>query len=79
VYGQTLAKLQMFIKEFEEQGLPPEAIAKLLLNILQKKHPKVRYAPVPNKLINWFIPNLLPSRLVDWILAKKLHLIKNKN
>ncbi len=76
VYGQALAKLKDFITEFEAAGLPVEVIATLLLNIMEQKNPKTRYAPVPNKFINSTLPNLLPKRLVDKMIAKRFGLTK---
>jgi NAD(P)-dependent dehydrogenase (short-subunit alcohol dehydrogenase family) len=76
VYQQPAQICKDFILSGEKNGLPAENVANLLLKILQSKHPKTRYAPVPNKLINWTIPNLLPKRFVDWVIAKKIGLIK---
>lgn len=76
VYGPALAKLKDFVSQFEAQGLPAETVATLIYEILEKKHPKVRYAPVPRKLVNWVIPNLLPKRWIDKIIAKKFGLNK---
>jgi NAD(P)-dependent dehydrogenase (short-subunit alcohol dehydrogenase family) len=75
VYKDAAQKCKDFILQEEKKGLPVEDVAKLLLSILQSRHPKVRYAPIPRKFINWTIPNLLPKRWLDWIIAKKIGLI----
>lgn len=75
IYTKPAEMCKNFILSGEKNGLPAEDIANLLLKILQSKHPKTRYAPVPNKFINWTIPNLLPTRFVDWVIAKKIGLI----
>jgi len=74
VYEKPAKICEDFILSGEKNGLSTETIANLLLNILQSNHPKTRYAPVSNKFINWTIPNILPKRLVDWIIAKKIGL-----
>ena len=38
--------------------------------------PRARYAPVPNKLTNWYIPNLLPKRMLDGVFWKRFGLSK---
>jgi len=36
--------------------------------------PRARYAPVPGKLLNWTIPTVLPSRVVDRLIGGQLGL-----
>ena len=36
--------------------------------------PQARYAPVPGKLLNWTIPTVLPSRVVDRLIGGQLGL-----
>lgn len=78
VYEKPATACKDFILSGEKNGLPVETIANLLLNILRAKHPKTRYAPVPNKFLSWTIPNLLPTRFVDWIIAKTIGLLHEK-
>jgi hypothetical protein len=37
--------------------------------------PKTRYAVVPQRLKNWSLPRLLPSRMVDDAIAKQIRFI----
>lgn len=60
------------LKVFEEvmlkggrDGLDPLEIARIVEEALTAEKPKARYAPVPNKLMNFTIPSLLPKRRVD--------------
>lgn len=77
IYQQSATTFKNFMLErAEREALPAEDVAELLLTILKSKHPKVRYAPVPNKFINWTLPRLLPKRWVDKIIAKKFDLLK---
>lgn len=77
VYSQSVMSFKNYIlSDVEKNGLPAEEIAELLLKILRSKKPKTRYAPIPKKLFNWTIPNLLPKRVVDWMIAKKFGLLK---
>ena len=54
-----------------EDGLETEDIADVVYEAMTADKPKARYAPVPNKLINYTLPTMLPERLVDKIFAKK--------
>lgn len=65
------------LKVFEEimlkggrEGLEPLEIAKLIEDALISDKPKARYAPVPDKLMNFTLPTLLPKRMVDKALWK---------
>jgi short-subunit dehydrogenase len=71
VYNQPVSLLKESLSKAEKNSLPAETVATLLLDILRSKHPKTRYAPVPRKLTNWILPNLLPKRFLDKIIAKK--------
>ncbi len=60
-----------------EDGLETEYIADVVYEAMTADKPKARYAPVPNKLINYTLPTMLPERLVDKILAKKFDIEEN--
>jgi len=54
-----------------EDGLETDDIADVVFEAMTSEKPKARYAPVPNKLLNYTLPTMLPERLVDKIFAKK--------
>lgn len=60
-----------------EDGLETEEIADVVYKAMTAEKPKARYAPVPNKLINYTLPTMLPERMVDKILAKKFDIKDN--
>jgi short-subunit dehydrogenase len=77
IYQQSALEFKKYmLDQAEKHSLPAEDVAKLLLDILQKRHPKTRYAPVPNKFLNWSLPGLMPKRLIDKLIAKKFGLLK---
>lgn len=70
--------LKKFANEFisgGEDGLEPEEVAKVVETALTDASPKARYAPVPNKLMNWTLPRLLPARMVDKVMGKRYGLM----
>ncbi len=75
-YGGSVKRfMEWFVTNGRRQGLPPDAIAAVIYTALSAPKPKVRYAVMRNKLVNWTIPNLLPKRVVDRIIGKQLGLI----
>lgn len=52
-------------------GLEPEVVARTVEEALTAKKPKARYAPVPDKFNNWYLPRLMPKRIVDKAMAKR--------
>ena len=75
-YGSSLKAFKaLFIKE-GRKGLPAERIGEAIHLALTTPKPKARYAVVPNKFVNWTLPTLLPKRVVDRLLAKRLGLTR---
>lgn len=58
------------------KGLPAERIGEATYHALTTRHPKTRYALVPNLFMDWIVPNLLPRRVLDKIFAQSLGLAK---
>ncbi|MEM6898184.1 MAG: SDR family NAD(P)-dependent oxidoreductase [Pseudomonadota bacterium] len=48
-----------------EDGYPPSVVATTVETALTDPSPKARYAPVPNKFMNYILPKYLPKRIVD--------------
>lgn len=72
------------LKQFEQvmlkggrDGLPPEQIAKVIEIALEDATPRARYSPVPNKLTNWYIPTLLPKRVLDGVFRNRFGMTKS--
>lgn len=69
--------LKKFRKAFLKQGkggFSPEKLGKAIHLALTTAKPKVRYAIVPGRLANWIIPQLLPKRFLDRLIAKNVGL-----
>jgi hypothetical protein len=54
------------------KGYPPERIGAAVWRALTVARPRVRYAVTPRRLTSWTIPRLLPSRIVDRMIARGL-------
>ena len=73
-YFPALEKVRAFTKHLSEIGLPPEKIAEAIATALTSAHPKVRYQLTPDPMRH-LITGLLPKRMVDRIIAKRLGLM----
>ena len=47
----------------------------LILKVLTTRNPKVRYAILSGRLMNWTIPQLLPKRFLDRTIGKAVGLL----
>ncbi len=65
--------MNWFLKQVaaaEARGLSVDFVGKRLVAIHEAPRPRIRYAIVPNKLIGWIVPRLLPARALDWVLGR---------
>ncbi len=75
-YYQFLKKFSTYFIERGKKGLPPDYVGGKILEIFETGKPKTRYAIVPDKFQNWTIPRLLPERIADRIIGKRIGFIK---
>ncbi len=70
-YYDVLVGMREKYKELGDSGLPPEAIGDLVLNILNGRETKTRYAILRDKFLMWTLPRLLPKRMVDKVIVER--------
>ena len=73
-WAKSLETFEQVMLKGGRTGLPPEKIAEVIETALDDPTPKARYAPVPDKLTNWYIPTHLPKRMLDKIFWKRFGL-----
>ncbi|MGD9656634.1 MAG: SDR family NAD(P)-dependent oxidoreductase [Methylocystis sp.] len=54
----------------------PEVVAQAVLGALTDRRSPVRIPVVRNRFADYALPSLLPARLVDWLTARRLGLLK---
>jgi NAD(P)-dependent dehydrogenase (short-subunit alcohol dehydrogenase family) len=69
-----LERIRKFMLQLGETGLPAEKIAEVIVEALTSAHPKVRYQIAPDQMRR-LITAILPKRMVDKIIAKRLGLM----
>jgi NAD(P)-dependent dehydrogenase (short-subunit alcohol dehydrogenase family) len=72
-YGPSLVGVRDFMVKMGRAGLTPEAIGRSVHRALTVASPKVRYTVVPNP-VETFVMSILPKRVFDRIIAKRLGL-----
>jgi hypothetical protein len=70
----ALERLRKFMLHLGDIGLAPEKIAEVIAETLTSPHPKVRYQITPDPMRH-LITGVLPKRMVDKIIAKRLGLM----
>jgi NAD(P)-dependent dehydrogenase (short-subunit alcohol dehydrogenase family) len=68
-------KFQAYALKNGRNGLPPEAVSKVILKALTAKRPRVRYAVNPNPFAS-LVMSILPKRWLDALIAKGFGLKK---
>lgn len=71
-YEDALLYTQKFVIRRGRNGMPVEAVSKVIYRALESRWPKSRYPVVRSRLIGWTLPQWLPDRLVDWIVNRTL-------
>lgn len=70
-YGDLLEGMKKSMQAFGASGIEADEVGALVLKILTAEKPKTRYAILKNKFMMWTLPNLLPRRMVDKLVAKR--------
>lgn len=75
-YKNPFHKFLDFARSEVEHALPVESVVQAINHALTHAAPKFRYAPVPRKFQNWYLPKLFPLKLYDYLTCKALGLNK---
>jgi NAD(P)-dependent dehydrogenase (short-subunit alcohol dehydrogenase family) len=69
-FKEALAKFEQYAAKEAVEGFPAEVIGKAIYHALTAKHPQARNAVVPSPLKNWIIPQMIPMRTLDKLIAQ---------
>lgn len=77
-YHKAVERVHQFAAKNGKNGYPSEYLGEKIVDIFFDPSPKVRYTYVPQRWERWIIPRLLPARILDRIIGKRMGIIKNK-
>jgi NAD(P)-dependent dehydrogenase (short-subunit alcohol dehydrogenase family) len=73
-YAAALARVKDYMLEQGRKGLPEEAVGAAIHKALTIARPRTRYVVAPDRLLNVLV-NILPKRMVDRFIARRLGLM----
>lgn len=73
-FFEAMTRIQGWMAKNGPSGFPPSKIADRVYRAFTDAKPNFRYAIVPDRLTNWSLPKILPERLVNNMVAKRVGL-----
>jgi len=77
-YAGAMAKFVSGMIQGGRKGYPPERIGQTVWKALTTVRPRTAYEVVPQAFQNWILPQRLPKRTLDRMIAKQLGLSREK-
>jgi NAD(P)-dependent dehydrogenase (short-subunit alcohol dehydrogenase family) len=72
-YGTMVRNTDEIMREAQRDALPAETISRLIDQIIHSSRPKVSYIVYKHKWRAWLLARILPARLADKLLWKRLN------
>jgi NAD(P)-dependent dehydrogenase (short-subunit alcohol dehydrogenase family) len=76
-YAAALRRFRDFALKSGRAGYPPEKVGAVIWTALTTERPALRYPVVINSFMNWTLPRMLPRRVVDRLIAKRVGLVRS--
>lgn len=74
-FAEPFSRFMKIAQNAERNALEVSVVSADILAAFTVEHPKVRYAPIPNRFLNWYLPMLIPTKMYDYLSAKTLGLL----
>lgn len=75
VYEAPFALFIKFAMKQVERALPVSEVSECILDAMTAECPKLRYTPIPQKWLNWWLPLTVPAKFFDKVVVKTLKLL----
>jgi NAD(P)-dependent dehydrogenase (short-subunit alcohol dehydrogenase family) len=69
-FKEALARFEQYAAQEGANGFPAAVIGNTVYRALTAKNPKGYYNVVPSRIPNWIIPQLIPMRILDKLVAR---------
>jgi len=76
-YGEAIERVRSFARHSENNGLPAEAVSRVVAEALSASRPRARYLVGPPAIQLVRLLRLVPTPLRDWLVARRLGWGKN--
>lgn len=73
-FKNSFAKFIAFANSEKTNALSTSAVVHDIHQAITSPNPHIRYAPIPRKWMNWYLPQLFPVRFYDYLTTKALGL-----
>jgi NAD(P)-dependent dehydrogenase (short-subunit alcohol dehydrogenase family) len=73
IYSTMIRNTDNIMREAQRAALPAEVISALIDHIIRSPRPKVSYMVTKHKWRTWLLTHLVPARLTDRLLWKRLN------
>ena len=75
IFAQPFERFMKIAQNSERNALDVSVVSADILHAFTAAEPKVRYAPIPNRFSNWYLPMIIPTKCYDYLTAKTLGLL----
>ena len=75
-YESALEQFYKLFIQMGKKGFDADIIGNRVKSILQDPRPRIRHVITPNRLLNYTLPGILPTRIYDKLVGKGLGLMK---
>jgi NAD(P)-dependent dehydrogenase (short-subunit alcohol dehydrogenase family) len=75
VYAPILEKFAAAVGQQAADGLDARKVGALVWKALTDAHPKPRYAILRNRVSGWYLPQIMPTRMLDRIIGRRFGLL----
>ena len=72
IYGPAVRRFEKWALEQGRSGPPPQLVADAVLRALSAPRPPARIVVVPRRFLDFTLPRLIPARVLDWLIARRL-------
>jgi len=77
-YGKIVERVRAYMENAGRKGLPAEEVGDLIWRVLTMDKPKTRYAILRRPFLDRTLPRLLPPRMTDRMVARRLGFPKTR-
>jgi len=72
-FHSAMGRVFKSIDKSLEDIMPVSKVSQIVIKSFLKKNPKTRYVVVHNKLTHWWLPRLIPEKILDNIFVKMMY------